>query len=369
MIRKKTERLKAKKHNHLVIFMIIFITLVFLIALMRIGVGDAEWAGMTVSNLTPTLAMEYSVPADEEGVLVNWVEDEAYYSDVKEGDLVKAINGARVKNISEFLKVALNVSLDDGALLDILRDRKPLFVTITNKRHGLHGQIKEFLNVHAGNADVPANGNQANRQQPMTQVALTAPLPDISGHLPTPKEQKAAKKILVEGHWLGMELIPLVPELAKEYGILPNTKGLLVDEVSLEAAESGLLAGDMVLAVEGVSTEDLIAFTKATRRVKNRSKAKMLVSRRGQLVRITLSSERTLGFSQNEAAQPIKPGAISPHRMRSKPCTSCHIIMRTGGQLPTDAGDILPNPPPIRKGAVAPHQYRGKCKNCHVILK
>jgi len=80
-------------------------------------------------------------------------------------------------------------------------------------------------------------------------------------------------------------------------------------------------------------------------------------------------SDRPMGFSQNESAQPIRPGAISPHRSRGKACTECHIIMETGGQLPIDAGDILPSPPPIIKGAVAPHEDRGKCNTCHVILK
>jgi len=36
-----------------------------------------------------------------------------------------------------------------------------------------------------------------------------------------------------------MELIPLTPELAKEYNVPLDTKGLLVDEISLESAESG----------------------------------------------------------------------------------------------------------------------------------
>jgi hypothetical protein len=208
----------------------------------------------------------------------------------------------------------------------------------------------------------PAETAEAGALNP----SATAPL---DTQLPSPKEQGAAHKELIEGHWLGMELIPLTPELAKEYRVPLNTKGLLVDEISLESAETGILAGDLVVAVEDFATPDLVAFTEATRRVKNQFQAKVLVSRRGRILEFTMASERTLGFSQNEAAQPITPGALSPHRSRNKPCTTCHIIMRTGGQLPTDAGDILPNPPPISKGAVAPHEYRGKCNTCHVILK
>ena len=191
----------------------------------------------------------------------------------------------------------------------------------------------------------------------------------LASELPSPKEQGAAHKELVEGHWLGMEVIPLVPELAKEFNIPANTKGILIDEIALESAESGVLAGDMVVAVDGYATPDIYAFTEATRRVRNRTQAKILVSRRRQLLEYTIQAERPMGFSQNESAQPIKPGAISPHRSRGKACTECHIIMETGGQLPTDAGDILASPPAIIKGAVPPHEDRGKCNTCHVILK
>ena len=353
---------KQRKRNRLLVLSLVLISLFFLFALMRIGVGEAEWAGMTVSDITSTLRVEYNIPEDEQGVLVHWVEEQGYYSGVKEGDLLKSINNKKVRNIREFLNVAKTIDIETGVLLDVLRDRQPLYITLKDKK-GLHGQIKEMFNLSTHKADHHSNVKN------MQQVAMTAPVPKYSVMLLIPKQQGASKKILVEGHWVGLELIPLTPELATEYRVPPDTKGLLVDEISLESAESGILAGDMLVAIEGMQTPDLVAFTEATRRVKNKKSAEMLVSRRGQLLKLTMSSQSSLGFSQNEAAQTILPGAISPHRSRNKPCTACHIIMRTGGQLPTDAGDILPNPPPITKNAVAQHPYRGKCKNCHIILR
>ncbi|MBF0253579.1 MAG: magnetochrome domain-containing protein [Candidatus Omnitrophica bacterium] len=359
-----------KKRRGLMILLVSLIGLFVFAAVVRIGVGDAEWAGMTVANLTPNLATEFNIPPDEQGVVICWVEEEAFYSGLKEGDFLKAINNHPVSNIREFLNVAKTVDISAGVLLDILRNRKPLYVTLED-RQGLHGMIKDALNLNSGHTgQAPSGSNGASGA--FVPVALqnpVAPATPPMGSLPTPKQQGASKKILVEGHWVGMELIPLTPELATEYRIPKGTQGLLVDEISLESAESGILAGDMVVAVAGFKTPDLVAFTEATRRVKNKTRAEVLVSRRGMLLKFTMRAERTLGFSQNEAAQPIQPGAISPHRSRNKPCTECHIIMLTGGQLPTDAGDILPNPPPIVKGAVAPHAYRGECKNCHVILR
>lgn len=375
----------------LLIFGISLFGLFCVAALLHIGAGDAEWGGMTVSNITPSIAMEFNIPKNEKGVVINWCEDPSYTSGIRGGDLLKAVNNKKVHNISEFLKVTKTINLEQGTLLDILRNGQPLYITLKNKI-GAHDNFKKLMNLDMGTtgqssthsstatADLAPMG--ATPQAGVHQIAFANNAPaelaetannvnraPVNSQLPTPKEQQAAKKELVEGHWLGMETIPLVPELAKEFNIAPDTKGILVDEVSLEAAESGVLAGDMVVAVDGFATPDLYAFTEATRRVRNRTQAKVLVSRRGQLLEYIISATRPLGFAQNESAQPIRPGAISPHRSRGKACTTCHIIMETGGQLPIDAGDILPNPPPIIKGAVAPHEDRGKCNTCHVILK
>jgi hypothetical protein len=189
--------------------------------------------------------------------------------------------------------------------------------------------------------------------------------------LPSPREQNAAGKEFIEGHWLGLEVITLVPELATEYRLPKGENGVLVDEITLEAAESGILAGDMVQSIEGRPTPDLRAFLVATQHVNEKERAEMGVSRRGSKMTFVVEARntRTLGFAQMEAAQPIKPGALSPHRSRGRPCTDCHIIMQSGGQLPTDAGDILPSPPPIAADAVALHGDRGKCSSCHVIIR
>ncbi|MBF0618639.1 MAG: PDZ domain-containing protein [Candidatus Omnitrophica bacterium] len=389
---------KTKK-KQIVIFIAVlsFLGLLITAALMHIGAGDAEWAGMSVSNITPSIAMEHNIPKEEVGVVVNWCESPSYDAGVRTGDVLKGINNKKIKNLSDFLNVTKVTNIADGALLDVSRQGQPLYITMENKV-GVHDVLKqaigldkpvaqvqtETVGIGNGAASVPTPGFVT--EPGMTQVAFANRSPaettearalnpantqraPSGQNLPSPKEQNAAQKELIEGHWLGLEVIPITPELATEFKLAPDAKGILVDEISLESAESGILAGDVVLAVERISTPDILAFTEATRRVKNEHKAKVLVSRRGQLFEFTITSLRTLGFSQNEAAQPITPGALPPHRNRNKPCTTCHIIMVTGGQLPTDAGDILPNPPPITKAAVAPHEFRGKCKTCHIILK
>lgn len=334
MVEELVEYKRRNRQRFILIFGISVLGLLCIAALMHIGAGDAEWGGMTVSNITPSTAMEFNIPKDEKGVVVNWCEDPSYSSGLRGGDLLKAVNNKKIHNISEFLKTTKTINLDQGVLLDVLRNGQPLYITLKNKI-GVHDAFKQLLNVdmgttgqgslHASGAradltptvSAQAGGQQiafANRSPAETAEAGAMPVDTapVASQLPTPKEQGAAQKELIEGHWLGMELIPLTVELAKEYKVPVDTKGLLVDEISLESAESGVLAGDLVVAVEGFATPDLVAFTEATRRVRNRTKAKILVSRRGQLLEYTFSATQALGFSQNEAAQPITPGGFKP---------------------------------------------------------
>ena len=206
-----------------------------------------------------------------------------------------------------------------------------------------------------------ADATQAEVQRPTTTGGATGLL--------TPAEQNAASKMMVEGHWLGMETMDLTPALRKIYEIPADVAGVIVDEITLESAESGLLAGDVITSIQGRRTRDLDEFLQATQAVGEQKKARVIVNRLGRERRFSLVAKNagTLGFAQMEGAQPIQPGALSPHRDRRRACTDCHVIMTTGGQLPVDAGDILPSPPPITANAKASHEYRGVCSACHQI--
>jgi hypothetical protein len=255
-----------------------------------------------------------------------------------------------------------------------IKDENMLWSLLASKKAGDNVKISVFRN---GNKKVfvatlqpePPNVSTLSPNAPQGSSAFQTDATVPTGTLPSPREQNAAGKKFIEGHWLGLEVIPLTAELATEYQIPRGETGVLVDEVTLEAAESGILAGDMVQSIRGFPTPDLEAFFLATHRVQEEERAQVGISRRGSKMKFVMTARNTnmLGFAQMEAAQPIQPGALRPHRYMGS-CTNCHIFMQTGGQLATDAGDILPNPPPITKNAKAPHRYRGQCATCHTIL-
>ncbi len=179
------------------------------------------------------------------------------------------------------------------------------------------------------------------------------------------------EKILQEGHWIGLEVIPLTEAIARANNIPADVFGVLIDEVTLLAAESGLLAGDVIAAVNGKGVSDLRTFRDATKYVADSNRASVKVYRTGGYRDFIISGAEALGFAQMEAAPMILAAARSPHPYYG-PCDRCHAISKGVGNpqhLAKDMGDSLVlTAPPIKRRAIAPHRDRGACEKCHQIL-
>ncbi len=178
-------------------------------------------------------------------------------------------------------------------------------------------------------------------------------------------------KTWIEAHWIGLEAGPLVPAVAKANNIPPEVSGVFVDEVTLVAADAGLLAGDVITAVNGNNVSDLRSFKNATRQVAQANQTQVTIYRRNAYKNIIVSSPDELGFAQVEGAPMILATDRAPHGNYG-PCDKCHTIApgRTNlNQMAKDLGDILSKTAPnIKKGTPPPHGNRGPCFKCHVLL-
>ncbi|MBF0195913.1 MAG: PDZ domain-containing protein [Magnetococcales bacterium] len=198
---------------------------------------------------------------------------------------------------------------------------------------------------------------------PVAMVAVTpSQTPSVLGYA-DPAIQ------LSEGHWQGMEVLPLSTELKKKLKLPRRLMGLLVDEVTLYAADSGLMAGDVLVAINSrpvLSIEDMV---RETKRLQNRNSATLTAYRKEEWKTFTLQVPPgdNLGFAQVETAPMVLPGAMRPHPYRG-PCSNCHRIAQTGQPMMPDPDGIILPPPPIRANTPMPHQDRGPCHVCHKII-
>lgn len=171
---------------------------------------------------------------------------------------------------------------------------------------------------------------------------------------------------LSEAHWQGMEVMSLSAEFKRKLQFPPGLKGLLVDEVTLFAASSGLMGGDILTQINGRNVHTLKEVVMESKRVKNRRSVPLTVVRKGREVKLTLRGKGALGFAQVETAPMILAGALSPHPYRGA-CTTCHPIGKTGHVRPDPDAITLP-PLPIMAGIKSLHQERGPCGVCHVVV-
>ena len=103
-----------------------------------------------------------------------------------------------------------------------------------------------------GGASAPtATGQTAATPAGLTLIAGTAPL---ASPAPMPAS---------EGGWNGVEVTPITPLTASQYGV-PQGAGLIVAEAEAAAAVAGIKAGDVMLAVNGSPTTTLTDFFRAT---------------------------------------------------------------------------------------------------------
>jgi hypothetical protein len=227
----------------------------------------------------------------------------------------------------------------------------------------------------SGQAGQPGQVGQVGQPGQVVQGGVARPGGNVAVNLKALAAQSGVlapyNKILHEGHWIGLEVVALTPALAAANNISPDVKGVLVDEVTLLAAASGIMAGDVIVSINGVKTPDLVLFQTSTKGVANSREAAVSIIRGGAPVTVEVEGPDVLGMAQMEAAQMILATAVSPHAYYG-PCDKCHTIAKTPvntGQLAKDAGDVLTVvAPPIKWGATPPHRDRGRCTNCHKIL-
>jgi S1-C subfamily serine protease len=165
------------------------------------GDVQAGWLGIVLQNAP-------------EGVVVHRVEldSPAYKAGISPRDSLVRYNGKRVQNAMHFIDLIENSSVGSQAKIEILRQGKPMSLTALV---------------------------EARKVQPIqSRLTLSSPKPLI-----------------------GIDAVVLTPDLADALQ-MPGQAGLLVAEVvkQMPAAQAGVLAGDVIVAMDGQPIFDAASF-------------------------------------------------------------------------------------------------------------
>lgn len=198
------------------------------------------YMGVQPGELTPDLAESFGLKSTE-GVVISQVVDgsPAARAGLKEGDIVVAFDGRRVKDVTDFrLKVA-DASVDKRVRVDVLRNGQPrtFVVTLANRDVSLASQQR---------------GGESESGQPGESSTQ-----DLGLRVRTMTEQERSEI----GH-----------------------TGVIVQDVASgsQAEDRNIEAGDVVLEVNGQAVHDRSEFTAALRAAqRSRRPARLLVGKVG----------------------------------------------------------------------------------------
>lgn len=169
------------------------------------------WLGVAIQNLTPAIAKSLGLdPANPNGALVASVtaDSPAAKAGIEQGDVITAAGGHEIKNLHDLPRLVAATPVGAKLPLTIVRD---------GKQRTLEASIGEMPQ------------NVASEEREATQ----------------PGSGKTANA-------LGMELLPLEPQLRRELKVPKDLNGVVVGQVASgsPAGELGIQPGDVIVSVD-----------------------------------------------------------------------------------------------------------------------
>ncbi|WZO97205.1 trypsin-like peptidase domain-containing protein [Isosphaeraceae bacterium EP7] len=190
--------------------------------LIRDGKVNRARMGVGLEVLTPILAKQLGLDSKTKGIVVDQVlkGSPADKAGLKVGDVILSFNGEPVLSRASFrIKVS---SSDTGKAYDLGYFRE--------------GENSKTSVTLAPQDQVVFDQERVGREQRAEKEA-------------TKKEETPAPKVVSEG--FGLEVQPLTPELAKQFGHAEGTEGLVISKVKPggEAEAAGLESGQVITKV------------------------------------------------------------------------------------------------------------------------
>jgi serine protease Do len=202
------------------------------------------WLGVMVQPLSEELAQSFGLDRVR-GALVSEVVkgSPAERGGVKRGDVIVSFDGQAVDERNDLPKIVAATRVGKTVKVVVFRD---------GKEHELKVEVSRMAE---------------------------------EGEQPVAKDDAGGK--------LGLAVSTLNPELARRYGIDPESRGVLVTAIDpgSSAANANLRPGDLIVEVDGREVDSVKAFEAATGRVAKDTVLRLLVQRRETLFYTTVRAD------------------------------------------------------------------------------
>jgi serine protease Do len=234
------------------------------------------WLGIRACAVDKQTTSFLSLPMGY-GVLVMEVYDNSpcLAAGLQRGDVIFRADGRSVKNESMLEALRNKKRVGDKMKLTIYRDGK-----------------KKSLSVKLSAALWPKPAGNVLRAQALA-LATQPSTPFNPENVQPPGLTGVLQGSEVgagEIEALGMGVEELAPELALAFGVPKRIRGLIVTESAGQATAAGLLAGDVIRAINGRRVETIVDFIKAMNKASLRKGVSLDVYRQGQRLNLKIKS-------------------------------------------------------------------------------
>jgi serine protease Do len=218
---------------------------------------DRGYLGVRIAPLTEDLADSLGIPHNR-GEFIQGVEPGkgAAVAGIQAGDVVLMVAGRVVSPGQSLSFIVANTAPGSRIAIDLLRNGQRLTVTATVGKRPSEEELAKGFDPDAPDADDPYNKPQKDKPSGLADKAM------------------------------GLTVLPITPQIARQLGVNEATKGLVIAAVdpSSDAAAKGLLRGDVIIGVNfkpiinPSELDNAITDTKAS----GRAAILLQVMRRGQ---------------------------------------------------------------------------------------
>ena len=210
---------------------------------LRQGKVRRSWLGVMVQNITPDLKSALNLKTDE-GALVSDVVagGPAEKSGIKRGDVILQFDGKVIRTSRDLPFIVASTPIGKTVVVEVMRD---------NQRVNLQVKTEEL-------------NEETDEEQP--------------GKIPP---------------YLGIEVLEITPEMAKNYG-LSRTSGVVIVRVEegSPADDAGLDPGDIIVEIDQKPVKNIEELNNLLAGVKERQPLLFLIDRGGTTIFVTLTVKK-----------------------------------------------------------------------------